>query len=401
MRGMWRSGLSLLVMLVTLCGAISVQAEDWNTLLRHARGETVYFNAWGGSPRVNDYIGWAAAEVKSRYSINLKLVKVADTSAVVGRILAEKAAGREKQGSVDLLWVNGENFRTLKQNGLLFGPFSTSLPNYEWVDRSKPSVSHDFAIPVEGMESPWGMAQLVFLYDSARVEQPPHSMEALLAFAREHPGRVSYPLPPAFLGTTFLKQALLETMKRPMRLLQPYDEADFAEVTAPLWDYLDQLHPYLWHQGKDFPASAEVMNHMLDSGELLLSISFNPNEASAAILAGQLPGSVRTYVHDKGTLANTHFLAIPFNSNHKAAAQVVANFLLSPEAQARKEDPSFWGDPTVLDLKLLSAEDQARFQAIQHGPATLTAEEMGHVLAEPHASWVPALEQEWQRRYGH
>jgi ABC-type uncharacterized transport system YnjBCD substrate-binding protein len=32
---------------------------------------------------------------------------------------------------------------------------------------------------------------------------------------------------------------------------------------------------------------------------------------------------------------------------------VTANFLLSPEAQARKQDPKVWGDPTVLAMERL------------------------------------------------
>ena len=54
-----------------------------------------------------------------------------------------------------------------------------------------------------------------------------------------------------------------------------------------------------------------------------------------------------------GTIGNTHFVAIPYNSSAKEGAQVVANFLLSPEAQARKLDPTVWGDPTVLGLSLI------------------------------------------------
>ena len=40
------------------------------------------------------------------------------------------------------------------------------------------------------------------------------------------------------------------------------------------------------------------------------------------------------------------------------AAMQVADFLLSPEAQARKQQPQVWGDPTVLDLTLLTSAQQ-------------------------------------------
>ncbi len=53
--------------------------------------------------------------MKTHYAINLKIVRLADAADAVKRIQTEAAAGRKTGGSVDLLWVNGENFRTLKE----------------------------------------------------------------------------------------------------------------------------------------------------------------------------------------------------------------------------------------------------------------------------------------------
>ncbi len=78
---------------------------------------------------------------------------------------------------------------------------------------------------------------------------------------------------------------------------------------------------------------------------------------------------------------------------------VLADFLLSPEAQARKSDPAVWGDPTVLALAKLTKEQRRLFEAVPRGVATLSPEELGPVLLEPHASWVAAIEKEWLKRY--
>jgi putative thiamine transport system substrate-binding protein len=72
---------------------------------------------------------------------------------------------------------------------------------------------------------------------------------------------------------------------------------------------------------------------------------------------------------------------------------------MSPEAQARKQDPAHWGDFTVLDVAGLSAAEKARFEAIDLGVATLPPEELTPVLLEPHPSWMEWVESEWQRRY--
>lgn len=376
-------------------------AVGWDDTVTAARGKVVYWNAWAGDPRINDYIGWVGGQVRERYGIDLRHVKVTDTADVVSRVLAEKAAGKDRGGSVDLVWVNGENFAAMKENRLLYGPFVDRLPNAGLIDvQGKPTTTVDFTIPTDGLESPWGMAQFVFTYDTEQVAKPPKSAASLLEWAKANPGRLTYPSPPDFIGSTFLKQMLVEVTPDPARLQKPADDADFDAVTAPLWSYLDQLHPNLARGGKSFPATGPALKQMLADGEVAMGLSFHPGEASRDIASGLLPASIRTFVLDKGTIGNTHFVAIPYNANAPDAAMVVADFLLSPEAQLHKQDPAVWGDFTVLDLEKLSAADRARFDALPLGKATLSHEELGVPLPEPHPSWMVRIEQQWLKRYG-
>lgn len=377
--------------------AWSADAAAWERTLRAARGQTVYFNAWAGSEQVNAYLQWAAREVASRFGVRLEHVKLGDTAELVKRVRAEKAAGRTKDGSADMGWINGENFLAMKREGLLFGPFAEALPNFALVDTvGKPTTRIDFSEPVEGYEAAWGMAQFTFYGDGKRVAQPPKSLAELLDFATRQPGRFSYPKPPDFHGTTFLKQVLLETAadRRPFHASAP---ADNAALLAPLWRTLDALHPLLWRQGRQFPANNAAMRQMLADGELFISLTFNPNEAANEIAARRLPASVVSWQHAGGTIGNTHFLAIPFNARAKEGAQVVIDFLQSPLAQSRKADIRHWGDPTVLALDKLSAADRALFA---QGSAPGAVAQSAPVLPEPHASWVEVVEREWARRYG-
>jgi putative thiamine transport system substrate-binding protein len=380
-----------------LGSAVRAQSGAWAGIERAARGQTVYFNAWAGSERINAYLQWAAAELASRHGVELRHVKVGDTAEVVRRVRAERDAGRRSDGSVDLVWINGENFLALKREGLLFGPWCEALPSYAKVDTvGKPTTRVDFAEPVDGFEAPWGMAQLTFYADSARVAQPPGSIDELVDWARRNPGRFTYPKPPAFHGSTFLKQVLMERRTDRAPLYAPHRPEAFAAVTAPLWSTLDALHPLLWKQGRQFPASNTVMRQMLADGELAISLTFNPNEVANEIAAKTLPPTVVAYQHRAGTVGNTHFLAIPFNARAKEAAQVTANFLLSPAAQARKADIQVWGDPTVLALDKLSNGERALFAA---AAAPGQVRQAAPAIPEPHASWVDPIEREWTRRY--
>ncbi len=369
---------------------------SWDKTLEAAKGQTVYFNAWGGSDRINEYLEWSAKRIKEEFDVTLEHVKIGDIAEVVGQLEAAKTVGRDTDGNVDLMWVNGENFAAMKRNDLIVGAFADVLPNTDFVKKS-PSIEMDFSVPVEGLESPWGGAQLVFMHDTQITQTPPVSAQQLLDFVNDG-GRFAYPAPPAFHGTTIVKQLLHELSNGHEALSKPVDDADFEAVTAPLWAYLDELHPGLWGKGKSWPNNAESTRQMLDDGELDIAISFNPNEASAAVKAGQLPDSVRTYAFDNGTIGNTHFVTIPYNAKAKEGAMVVANFLISSEAQARKANPDVWGDPTVLDVNALSDEDKKAFEAIDLGPWVLQAG--AQILPEPHASWTGALEQAWLERYG-
>ena len=389
---------ALAAMLAGLATPLWAQGRSaWPAVESRARGQTVYFNAWAGSEQINAYLQWAAAEVLSRHGVRLEHVKISDAAEVVKRVRAEKAAGKQ-DGTVDLVWINGENFLTMKRESLLFGPFAESLPAFQLVDVvGKPTTRIDFSEPVEGMEAPWGMAQLTFFADRRKVPTPPRNMAGLLEFARAHAGRVTYPRLPNFHGTTFVKQALLELNADRAPLYRPVTPATLAAATASLWAYLDALHPLLWRAGRQFPQNSAAVRQMMSDGELLLGLTFNPNEAANEIAARRLADTVYSFQFAGGTVGNTHFLAIPVNARAREGAQVVANFLLSPAAQARKADIAHWGDPTVLAIERLTPAERALFSA---APLPGQLAQTAPTLPEPHGSWVDPLEKEWLRRYG-
>ena len=400
MRTIFALTMTVLAVLAAPSRGAAAEAIDWGDTLAAARGQEVFWNAWGGDERINAYIAWVGDRVKAKYGITVRHVKLSDTAEAVRAVLAEKAAGRLDGGSVDLIWINGENFKAMKDQGLLFGPFAEQLPNFRLVDvENKPTTRNDFTVPTDGLEAPWGMAKLNFIYDSARLKSAPGSMAALLNHARANPGRVAYPAPPDFIGATFLKQVVYETTPDPSVLQRPAGD-NFASVTAPMWRYLDELTPHLWRGGRIYPKNGPALIRLLDDGEVDFAISFYPSEASSAIANGLLPDTVRTFVLDKGSIGNTHFVAIPFNASGREGAMAVANFLMSAEAQARKQNPQVWGDDTVLALDKLDAGARKLFDDLPRGAATLAPDALGPTLPEPHPSWMTRIEEAWLARYG-
>lgn len=393
----------LLFALLPLSSPTSAQAlevTDWSALQMQARGDTVYFNAWGGEPRINSYLNWVATQLDQRFDINLQHVKIADTAEAVSRIVAERQSGNDSNGSIDLLWINGENFAALKENKLLFGPWAEEQPNFKLVNAEKfPEMREDFTVPTAGLESPWTRSQLVFYHDSQWLAEPPQTIEQILDWSAANPGEFTYPRPPAFLGSTFLKQAILELSNKNPALYAPVTDAEFERVTTPLWDYLDALHPTLLRAGRYFPNSAAELRRLMGDGEISLALAFNPNEALLSVRTGELPASVRSYVLQGGTIGNVSFLAIPYNAQHKAAAMITTNFLLSIEAQARASDPHHMGSTTVISIEDLGVTDRLQFDSVGFDLAAVSQDDLSRKLQEPHPSWTTALERAWIQRY--
>jgi putative thiamine transport system substrate-binding protein len=372
----------------------------WDAVVAKARGETVYWNAWAGDERTNSFIAWVGDQVRSRYGVELKQVKLTDTGEAVARVVAEKSAGRDADGTIDLIWINGPNFLSMKEKGLLYGPFVDKLPNARYIDTTaKPSNVVDFTVPVDGYESPWRLAEFVFIYDSAKIPAPPRSLAALSDWIKSHQGRFTHPEPKDFMGASFLKQALIDLAPDRDRLSRPADDAAFAKETAPLWAWYDSVRPSFWRKGDQFPANEPALIQALNDGEVDFAMAFDPAEAAAAAEAGRLPATVRVTTFADGSLGNTSFVAIPFNSPHKDAAMVVADFLLDPVTQAHAQDITALGAFNVLDPAKLSPEQQKLFASLPSNPALPTSADLGKVLLEPHPSWMTRISDEWRRRY--
>lgn len=372
---------------------------DWSDTLAEARGQTVWFNAWGGDPRTNAFLDWVGTRTEAEFGVTLRHVKLSDTAEAVARVRAERAAGIEAEGGVDLIWINGPNFLAMKEAGLLHGPFVADLPNARFLDLGPEApASRDFTVPVEGYEAPWRLAKFVFAHETGRMPEAPRSMAALADWAAAHPGRVTHPTAANFIGATFLKQALLELAPDPAVLAEPVTDASYAAATAPLWAWYDALRPHLWRQGRAFPENESLQAQLLADGEVDVAMFFDPAAPAALIEQGVLPETVRVFTPEGGTIGNISFVAIPFNAAHRAGAEVVANFLLDPAVQARMQDITVLGSYSVLDPARLDDQARAAFAALPTAPALPTLEALGPTLPEPHPSWMERIVADWTAR---
>ncbi len=367
-------------------------------LEKAARGTTVNLSMYGGDDAINAYVdGYVRPNVKQRYGVTLERTPLPDTADAVNKLINEKSVGKD-EGTIDLLWINGENFATGAEADLWFGPWAERLPNARYIDWESPSINRDFGYPVEGREAPWGKAQFVMIYDSTKVEEPPKSMDELREWTAENPGRFTYPAPPDFTGNAFIEQILYGVTGEVQTYQKPFDTQPFEEESSEVYEYLNEIEPDLWREGETYPESSTKLDGLYQNGEVYLSMSYNPQLAQRQVEKGLWPEGTRTYLLEGGTLNNTHYVAIPFNSPNKAGAQVVANLLESPEAQIEKQDPNGWGDLTALDVGRLP-EDAREALSETQGKATLPAGELQeNRVPEARSEWLLQLEDGWQEK---
>lgn len=401
--------LLVLALIIMGCSGNTAPADEvenpldkaWEAILADARGTTVNIYMWGGDELTNSWMdGFVADNLLEQYEITLNRVPMGPDE-YLNKLLGEKQAGKEV-GTIDMLWINGENFRTARQADLLWGPFAEKIPNFvQYVDKDAPDIAYDFGYPVEGYEVPWGKAQFVFGYDTARTAEPPKSAEELLAWVKENPGRFTYPELPDFTGSVFVRNLMYELCGgyEAFPFTDEVDKEALDEQLQPLWDYLNEMKPYLWREGTTYPSGVAILHQLFADGEIDLTMTYSPALMSGWIDQGLLPDSVRTYVWDKGTIGNTHFLAIPFNAPNKEGAMVLANFLLSPEAQLSKYVPKNWGDLIALDTNRLPDDVLIELDAIDTGIATLSPDILqSHRVPEISAAYIPVIEELWTER---
>jgi putative spermidine/putrescine transport system substrate-binding protein len=391
----------------TTAASQSASAEfdinNWDSVLAAARGQTINWYIWGGSDSINAFVdNFYGKALRERYGITLNRVPIADTVDAVNQVLSEKQAGVDP-GVVDLIWINGENFFTLKQANLLYPDWAQKLPNSKYVNWENPAIHLDFGHPVDNLESPWSSAQFQLIYDTARIAENelPRSYAGLKDWACAHPGRFTYiaPGPGGFLGTRFVKGALYE-ISGGAEQWQAFDQAVWDQWAPELWQYLNELEPCLWRNGETYPKSESELVALFANNEVDFSMTNDITGASRWIADGLMPATARAFVFDNYMIGDFNYVAIPVNAPHKAAALVLANLLLEPEFQAAQILPqNGFGLGFAIDVNRVSdpvALAKLQEAASNLGDAATPASDLAKSLVgDTAAEYQNLVEQAW------
>jgi putative spermidine/putrescine transport system substrate-binding protein len=376
----------------------AVPAADFASVLERAKGQTVDWYMYGGDDRLNAYVNGYVKDRLAELGVTLNQVKITDTAEAVNKVLGEQAAGKDEGGSVDLIWINGENFATLKQADAVLCGYVERLPSARYVDLDGPGLATDFGTPVEGCEVPWQQTTSSLVYDStALTEADTASVQSLFAWAEQNPGRFTYPAPPDFTGSMAVRTFLFDTAGGPEAFLGEFDEQAYEQAVPALWERLNALEPSLWRGGSTYPAGQEQVQALFAGDEIDAYLTYGSSAVGGLVDKGELPETTRSAVFEAGNVGNYSFTAIPYNAADKEAAMVLADLLLSPEAALVNAGPDGAGFTSAIDLSRLPAEQAAAFGQLPQSPHQVPPAELAAAtLPEVSADYVNRLEKDWK-----
>ena len=358
----------IILFLVTILGACSSESSQtdprelsWEEVEQQAMDTKVTMMMWMGDPLINEYMnGYVKPQVKEQLGIDLEIVNGQGTQ-IVSTLMSELESGLS-QSQIDMMWINGETFYQLRQIEGLYGPFTSSLPNMQYVDLENPFIGIDFQQPLDGYEAPWGNVQLTLIYDPDQVNSPPQSFSDFMIWTSQNPGK--FTIPTDFTGMTLLKSWMISKADYSEEYQGDFSEDLYQKYSTRLWNDINSMKPDFWRNGQTFPNNVAQLHQLFANGEVAFTMSNNDSEVDNKISQGVFPEDSRGYVPESGTIQNSHYLGIAKLSDNKAGAMAVINFMISPEAQFEKMKPQVWGDGTVLSMEKLPEEWQQSFSEI-------------------------------------
>ena len=388
----------------------------WDDVLARAaeEGEVNWFH-WGGSDELNTWIDTSVAPELASLNVTLQTSRITNTRDAVDQVIADNAAGRGLgDGTVDAIWINGENFRTLASQGLLLGSFADKLPNSRYfyfdpgIEASAVNLN-DFGYPNDAQEVPWSGAQYICFIDTARLSaaDAPADYAELEAWLRSNPGRFTYVRPPHFIGNTFVQEVLYgfnPNGSEPFqRDVDSFNGSEFTRLVEPGFEYLRSIEPFLLGGGGSdgsrgspvYPETPAANEAQFTNGEVDMACVFGIYNVAVRVENGTFADSVQNIIFpSSGMIANKNFIAIPANAPNPASALVLANLLSEPGNQISKL--ATIGYPLGIDPPLLSSAEQQRVNSEAPSLRGVTYEQLSRATApDTNSSLVDVIETVW------
>lgn len=364
-----------------------VSNQTYEEMMEISKGSTVNFYGYGGNEVMNKWFdNYIIPKMKENYNIKVKRVGM-NIDEIINSLISDKQTNN-LNGNMDVIWINGENFKNAKESNLLLGEFTTKLPNYnDYIDKNAEDIKSDFGTSVDNMEAPWGKSQFAIIVNNDKVDKDIKNTEDLKEVIMKNPGKFTYPALPDFTASAFVRNVIYDIVGYENIKNIDADEKKVKEAIRPAMNYLNEIKPYLWNKGNTYPSTTAQLDNMYSDEEVYFTMTYSPNIVPARIESKEFAKETDIIRFESGNISNTHFLTVPFNSKNQEGAMVLINYLMSIDAQASKTFSENWGDSTVLDMNKVEDGEKIKF----NNESIL----IENTVPELRAELIPIIEKIW------
>lgn len=236
----------------------------------------------------------------------------------------------------------------------------------------------------KGVGIPYRASSVLLAYDTTTVDEPPQTLDDLLAWIEENPGEFAYNSPStggsggAFV-TTVLDSFLSEEDQQAMRT--GYDE-ELESGWDPGFERLVEIGESVY-QGGVYPNGNNQVLELLAGGEISMAPVWS-DQFITGQATGLIPDTVGyTQISDPSFTGSASYLGVPKTSPNTDAAIDLANFVLSPEGQQIIAE-QISGYP-VVSLDTLPIEVADRF--VDANPSALRPGYYSEISADMANEW--------------
>lgn len=386
-------------------GLPGYEGYSWNDVVSGASGHNVNFWTYN-APKYNSWIdNWLTPRLLELYNIKLVRYPLSATTEAVNKVISESSKG-VKNGSVDLIWMNGVNFANLKSKNLVYGPWSTKVPNAANFDFNSAAIEYDFGVPINGYEMPYNEAQCIFIYNNQTVSSTSvSSIDKILNWITSNPNKFTYAAPSTdYTGSAFIRHIFYSIADPYTQFLgSSFNENLYLKYAPTFYSKLRSLEPYLYNytvSGVVYPSSNSVVDDLFGTEDVLLTLSYDVGHATSQVIKGLWSSEITaSLVLSSGTIANTNYITVPSNAANKLAAIVAGNFIASAQAMFSRAQPEEIGalqayNPSCDTFTAGGWEDA--FEYIDRADTTpTTASLFNYRLGELSNDYVTRIQSDW------
>jgi len=310
---------------------------------------------------------------------------------VMGKVRAQQTAGKVTTslviGGPDVLGAAQSQDALLK----LYPTYQDSLPDLSQVQDAPRQKLQELA-DGEGVVNRFDYAGPLLASHPGTVPDVPTDPQALLAWAKAHPGKFTYAQPPnSGPGRGFVQSLPY--------MLGDTDPSDPAKGWDKTWAYLDELGEYV----SSYPASSTIMNQQFGAGQLDLIPTIVSMDISNRTNGGWAPDTAVNLFSDQHWIADGHFMMVPKGVSPETLYVVLAMIKdqLTPEQQVKAYDSGSLNTANKnTSLDQASPAAQAKYQ--QWGRPDFYPAVFSQGSAEPSLApdRLTAMFTMWQERIG-